>query len=103
MKGADGGMVDVAEEKVVNGPVPVPSECIPRGTVPPVRVKSSVRESCDFRKYVELGRNESVEQHKMIEKHNPDHANRLGALTTHSQITYLRKYVNIHLLILRRG
>lgn len=67
MKGADGGMVDVAEEKVVNGPVPVPSECIPRGTVPPIRVKPPVREPCDFREDVELGQNVSVKQHKMIE------------------------------------
>lgn len=92
MKGADGGMIDVAEEKVVNGAVPVPSECIPRRTVPPIRVKPSVRELCDFRKHIELGPNVSVEPHKTIKNHNPDHANKMGALTTHSHITYLRKF-----------
>ena len=68
MKGADGGMVDMAEEKVVNRPVPIPSECIPRGAVPPIRVKPSVRKSGHFRQNVELGRCVSVKQTKITKR-----------------------------------
>lgn len=76
MKGADGGVVDVAKEKVVDRPVPISSECIPRGRVPPIRVESSVRESSDFCQDVELHRTVLVEQAKMVEKPVSDRAKR---------------------------
>lgn len=46
-------MVDVSEEEVVHGTVPVASVLVPRYAVPPVAVEASVREAGEFGEDVE--------------------------------------------------
>jgi hypothetical protein len=49
----DGGVVDVAEEEVVNWTVPIACELIPRYTVPPVCIEPTIREVGEFCKKVQ--------------------------------------------------
>lgn len=48
-------MVDVSEEEVVNGAIPVASELVPGGGIPPVGVEAAVGEHCQFGEDIELG------------------------------------------------
>ena len=41
-------MIDVPQKEVMNWTIPVPCELIPRNTVPPVRVESTVRKICEL-------------------------------------------------------
>ena len=54
VQGGDGGMVDVAEEEVVDGDVPVARELVPGDGVPPVGVEAAVGEVGEFGEEVEL-------------------------------------------------
>lgn len=45
---ADGAVVDVAQQEVVDGPVPVPRELVPGDGVPPVAVEAAVGEAGEF-------------------------------------------------------
>lgn len=47
-------MVDVSEEEVVNGAIPVASELIPGRGIPPVGVEAAVGEHRQFREDIEL-------------------------------------------------
>lgn len=47
-------MVDVSEEEVVNGTVPVASELVPGCGIPPVGVETAVGEHRQFCKDIEL-------------------------------------------------
>ena len=50
-------MVDMSKEEVVNWPIPIASELVPGCGVPPVGVKATVGEHCQFRKDIELKNN----------------------------------------------
>lgn len=54
MEGADGGMVDVAQEEVVHGAIPVARKLVPRGAVPPVGVEATVGEHGQLSEDIEL-------------------------------------------------
>lgn len=47
-------MIDMAEEKIVDRPVPVSRELVPRGRIPPVRVEASIGEAGQLGQDVEL-------------------------------------------------
>lgn len=47
-------MVDVSEEEVVNGAIPVASELVPGSGIPPVGVEAAVGEHRQFREDIEL-------------------------------------------------
>ena len=53
-EGRDGRVVDVPEQEVVHGSVPVARELVPGRTVPPVGVEAAVREEGQFGEDVEL-------------------------------------------------
>jgi len=42
-------MVGEAEKKVVHRTVPITSKLVPRGTIPPIGIESTVGEECEFR------------------------------------------------------
>jgi len=48
VEGREGGVVDMAEEKDVNGTVPISGELVPGDAVPPVGIEFSIGEVCDF-------------------------------------------------------
>lgn len=65
----DGGMIDVPQEKVVHGPVPIARELVPGHRVPPVGVEAAVGEEG------ELGED--------VEDAFPDHVPGLGCVSGH--------------------
>lgn len=97
-------MVDVSEEEVVNGAIPVASELVPGRGIPPVGVEAAVGEHCQFREDIELsGIKVSVNGvdkalFRMADRkcnlHNWTSLKGEGKpLTIHSQITYqARRY-----------
>ena len=54
MEGRDGGVVDVPEQEVVHGPVPVARVLVEGRAVPPRGVEAPVGEVGQFREEVEL-------------------------------------------------
>ena len=54
MQGGDGRVVDVAEEEVVNGAIPVAGKLVPGDAVPPVGIEAAVGEESEFGEEVEL-------------------------------------------------
>ena len=53
---ADGRVVDVPQQKGVDGAVPVSGKPIPGRAIPPVGVKAAVGEKGEFGQDIELGR-----------------------------------------------
>jgi hypothetical protein len=47
-------MVGEAEKKVVHRAVPITSKLVPRGTIPPIGIESTVGEEGEFRQNIEL-------------------------------------------------
>lgn len=53
-EGADGGVVDVAQEERVHGAVPIARELVPGRAVPPIGVEATVGKAGEFGEDVEL-------------------------------------------------
>lgn len=68
-------MVDVSEEEVVNGAIPVASELVPGRGIPPIGVEAAVGEHRQFRKDIELSgikvNVSGVDKHH-VESQNPN-------------------------------
>ena len=47
-------MISEAEEEIVHGTVPITSELIPRGTVPPIRIETAVGKESELGENIEL-------------------------------------------------
>jgi hypothetical protein len=47
-------VVDKAQKEVVYGTIPITSELVPRGTVPPICIEPTIGKKGEFRKNIEL-------------------------------------------------
>nr|POF15644.1 hypothetical protein CFP56_48838 [Quercus suber] len=67
-KGGDAAVVDVAEEEVVHGTVPVARVLVPGDRVPPVAVKAAVGEAGELREHVEDALPDQVPREQLLEE-----------------------------------
>ena len=66
-------MVDVAEEEVVDGPVPVARVLVPADGVPPVAVEAAVGEAGELREHVEQTLPDHVPGEQLFEQQGQKH------------------------------
>ena len=56
----------MAEEEIMHRAVPITGELVPGNAVPPIRVETPIRKPSDFGENVELARDVSVKQVKVV-------------------------------------
>jgi len=61
-------MVNKAQKEVVYGTIPITSELVPRGTVPPICIEPTIGKKGEFRKNIELSCAVSPEGWAFIEE-----------------------------------
>ena len=72
-QGRDGRVVDVAEQEVVDGAVPVARVLVPRDAVPPVAVEAAVGEEGEFGEDVEQTLPDDVPGQQLLEQEREEH------------------------------
>ena len=73
MESADAAVVDVAEQEVVHGTIPVARVLIPGHGVPPVAVEAAVGEACDFGQDVEDAFPDDVPSEELLDEQREEH------------------------------